>query len=249
MEEAEIRGAIQYAKRHGNNILYAIAELPLDGPIPANLYNRLAQELGVKETMAPQGLFTGEKLHEPAVTETQTAVPIPPRFNSKQVEAETRELLAEPKIAKVAVEFIRQQGIPLPPLPSSEEVKRHRDEYSALSLTKKEPPRTNAGTGARAGWPKPANAQVSANIARKKRALDTGVLVQIYTAQGRACAICRRPFAINELELDHPHKNEELVRGLVCSLDNRRIGVIENNRTIAKRIEEYLDKYDEQETK
>jgi len=63
---------------------------------------------------------------------------------------------------------------------------------------------------------------------------------QIYLAQGGKCAICQRATgATRALSVDHDHASG-LVRGLLCSVDNRLVGHLRDDPEAARRLLAYL---------
>jgi hypothetical protein len=77
----------------------------------------------------------------------------------------------------------------------------------------------------------------------KKYGITTAEYDQMFEAQGGKCAICRRPPKRIRLAVDHDHKGtgRKSVRGLLCSMCNRKIvGVIERFKVLPEKIVEYL---------
>lgn len=65
----------------------------------------------------------------------------------------------------------------------------------------------------------------------KKHGHDEEFFLAMWESQGRACAICRAPYPIDSLQIDHDHSCcpaefscGKCVRGLLCSSDNVGIG-------------------------
>jgi hypothetical protein len=61
----------------------------------------------------------------------------------------------------------------------------------------------------------------------------------ILVSQGGCCAICKRPPAKNRLAVDHDHKTG-LIRGLLCWVCNRALGLLRDRLASAEALVEYL---------
>jgi hypothetical protein len=77
-------------------------------------------------------------------------------------------------------------------------------------------------------------------------------LEAILAAQGGACAGCGRRPTGRRLDIDHKHQPREkkatresrrpMVRGLLCHLCNRAVGILRDNPTTLRRLADYLDR-------
>jgi hypothetical protein len=75
---------------------------------------------------------------------------------------------------------------------------------------------------------------------QKVYGLQPGQYGQIYLAQGGKCAICQRATgATRNLAVDHDHASG-LVRGLLCSTDNKLVGHLRDDPEAALRLYRYL---------
>lgn len=61
----------------------------------------------------------------------------------------------------------------------------------------------------------------------------------ILTAQGNACAICRKPPKDRRLHIDHDHETGE-IRSLLCSCCNTAIGQLQDDPDLAQAAADYL---------
>ena len=61
-------------------------------------------------------------------------------------------------------------------------------------------------------------------------------------AQKNRCAICLRSFKLTKCCVDHNHKTGK-VRGLLCLKCNNAIGLLNDDPSIVKRAERYINKY------
>jgi hypothetical protein len=62
---------------------------------------------------------------------------------------------------------------------------------------------------------------------------------EMFEAQGGVCAICGRPPAKTRLSVDHDHKSGQ-VRGLVCWICNRALGMVTDDPERLRRMIAYL---------
>lgn len=89
------------------------------------------------------------------------------------------------------------------------------------------------------------NKRLSSSGAHERRiqktyGLKPGEYGQIYLAQGKVCAICRRATgATRRLSVDHDHKTG-FVRGLLCRPCNDLLGHLRDDPEAAARICDYL---------
>ena len=76
---------------------------------------------------------------------------------------------------------------------------------------------------------------------RSKYGLEPNHKEQLFDAQGGACYICRYSFGqkTGDMKVDHDHDTGE-VRGLLCDLCNRGLGMFRDNTTNLNRAISYL---------
>ena len=102
------------------------------------------------------------------------------------------------------------------------------------------------------------NREKTGLYARNARLKAYGVSPEQYSdmlvSQDGVCAICRRPESakyrekIRALAVDHNHESKQ-VRGLLCSLCNRMIGMAGENVQVLLNAVEYLRKFNKTEKK
>ena len=88
--------------------------------------------------------------------------------------------------------------------------------------------------------------EIAATARRRKYGLTPEQYQYMLTAQGSACAICRRPFDLtigtpNSPHIDHDHDTGAL-RGLLCGSCNRAIGLLQDSPNLTWAATQYLDK-------
>jgi hypothetical protein len=82
----------------------------------------------------------------------------------------------------------------------------------------------------------------------RKYGLTTEQYESMLAAQDGRCAICRQPETrtvhgvVSRLAVDHDHRTAR-VRGLVCHLCNRAIGLLQDDPDLLRAAAEYLDSH------
>lgn len=76
---------------------------------------------------------------------------------------------------------------------------------------------------------------------RSKYGLEPDHKEQLFDAQGGACYICRYPFGqkTGDMKVDHDHETGQ-VRGLLCDLCNRGLGMFRDNINNLNKAASYL---------
>jgi hypothetical protein len=62
----------------------------------------------------------------------------------------------------------------------------------------------------------------------------------MYESQGGVCAICSKHQERRPLNVDHCH-NTGTIRGLLCDKCNMAIGLLEDDATLLRKAQEYLN--------
>lgn len=89
----------------------------------------------------------------------------------------------------------------------------------------------------------PADAEHARDLAlRRVYGITLDEYKQILAAQGHRCPVCLKPLSGLSNPVDHDHKTG-VVRGILCTYDNRRRVAQQTDWEIAQRIADYLKRH------
>jgi len=91
--------------------------------------------------------------------------------------------------------------------------------------------------------PKRARAIVYKSTLKHKYGIDIIEYERLLKEQNYSCAICYAASNGKRLCVDHDHKTG-VIRGLLCDLCNKALGLVKDDLSIVQNLSNYLQKYD-----